>query len=132
MSMTDWLPQLRSGRRTVSELRAAASARDLRRLRAVLDPDVSVVVDSGEPDHARVRVVRGVEDASLLLAHGLGAQRGLEVAERPVNGSPGLLLTRDGRRTASIAVDVAGSAVSVVWVRLDPVPLRRGNVAWGA
>ncbi|MEV8213280.1 hypothetical protein [Leifsonia sp. NPDC077715] len=128
MSDTRWLPQLRSGRRAVAALRTAASARDLRRVRALLAPDVSVVVDSGEPEHAKVRVVRGVEDASLLLAHGLGAQQGLEVAERPVNGSPGLLLSRDGRRTASIAVDLVGGLVSVVWVRLDPVPLRRGNV----
>lgn len=128
MSETSWLPQLRPHHRTVARLRAAASARDLRRVRAPLDPDVAVVVDSGEPEHAKVRVVRGVEDASLLLAHGLGAQRGLEVAERAVNGSPGLLLSRDGRRTASIAVDLIGGLVSVVWVRLDPVPLRRGNV----
>jgi hypothetical protein len=128
MSMTDWLPQLRPHHRAVGELRAAATARDLRRLRALLDPDVSVVVDSGEPEHAKVRVVRGVEDASLLLAHGLGAQRGLEVAERPVNGGPGLLLSRDGRRTASIAVDLTAGLVSVVWVRLNPVALRRGNV----
>ncbi|MGO4301545.1 hypothetical protein [Leifsonia sp. RAF41] len=128
MSTTAWLPSLLPHRRrTVGELRAAASARDLRRLRALLDPDVSVVVDAGEPDRATVRVVHGVEDASLLLAHGLGAQRGLQVSERPVNGSPGLLLSKDGRTTASIAVDLTGRLVSVVWVRLNPVALRRGN-----
>ncbi|MGO4535696.1 hypothetical protein [Leifsonia sp. 2MCAF36] len=128
MSMTAWRPSVvPRRRRTVGELRAAASARDLRRLRSLLDPDVSVVVDAGEPGAATVRVVHGVEDASLLLAHGLGAQRGLQVSERPVNGGPGLLLWQDGRTTASIAVDLTGRLVSVVWVRLHPVALRHGN-----
>lgn len=128
MSLTAWRPSvLPRRRRTVGELRAAASARDLRRLRTLLDPDVSVVVDAGEPDRKAVRVVRGVEDASLLLAHGLGAQTGLQVTERPVNGSPGLLLSQDGRTTAAVAVDLTGRLISVVWVRLNPVALRRGN-----
>lgn len=129
MSLTAWLPSALPRRRhTVGELRAAASARDLRRLRTLLDPDISVVVDAGDPDRSTVRVVRGVEDATLLLAHGLGAQSGLQVTERPVNGSPGLLVSRDGRTTASIAVDLTGRLISVVWVRLNPVAQRRGHV----
>ena len=114
-------------RKAVGELRSAAASRDRARLRRLLDPDVSVVVDAGEPDRSQVRVVHGVEDASLLLAHGLGAQRDLEVAERPVNGRPGLILSRDGRPTAVVAVDLSGSLISVVWVRLNPPVLRTGN-----
>ena len=128
MSMTLRLPsRLTRRRHLVAELRAATAARDAGRLRRLLDPDVSVVVDAGEGDRAKVRVVRGVEDAALLLAYGLGAQRGREVVERPVNGRPGLLLSRDGRPTATIAVDVTAGLVSVVWVRLRPTVLRRGN-----
>ncbi|RDV44943.1 hypothetical protein DOE76_09385 [Leifsonia sp. ku-ls] len=113
-------------RRTVGALRTAASARDLRRLRDLLAPDVAVVVDAGGPDRERVRVVRGPEDASLLLVHALSARDGLEVAERRVNDRPGLVVSRGGRPTAAIAVDLAGRLVSVVWVRLDPAPLRHG------
>jgi RNA polymerase sigma-70 factor (ECF subfamily) len=113
-------------RRTVGALRAAASDRDLRRLRELLAPDVAVVVDAGRPDRAKVRVVRGPEDASLLLVHALSAREGLEVAERPVNDRPGLVVSRGGRPTAAIAVDLTDRLVSVVWVRLDPAPLRRG------
>ena len=51
---------------------------------------------------------------------------GLEVAERQVNDRPGLVVSRGGRPTAAIAVDLAGRLVSVIWVRLDPAPLRRG------
>lgn len=113
-------------RRTVGALRAAASARDLRRLRELLAPDVAVVVDAGEPGRAKVRVVRGPDDAALLLTHALAARDGLEVAERRVNDRPGLVVSRGGRPTAAIAVDLAGRLVSVVWVRLDPAPLRHG------
>lgn len=128
MSMTAWLPWVLTRRRQlVGELRAATAARDARRLRRLLDPDVAVVVDAGEQDRTRIRVVRGVEDAALLLAYGLGAQRGREVVERPVNGRPGLLLSRDGRPTATIAVDVTAGLVSLVWVRLGATALRRGN-----
>lgn len=128
MSMTALHTPRRAGRRrrTVGELRSAASTRDLRRLRALLAPDVAVVVDAGEPDRAKVRVVRGVEDASLLLVHALSDGGGLEVAERPVNDRPGLVVSRGGRPTAAIAIDLAGRLVSVVWVRLDPAVLRRG------
>ncbi|MDR6611116.1 hypothetical protein [Leifsonia sp. 1010] len=131
MSMTARLPWLHTvhtrRRQLVSELRAATAARDARRLRRLLDPDVAVVVDAGEGDRAKVRVVRGVEDAALLLAYGLGDRRGREVVERPVNGRPGLLLRRDGKPTATIAVDVTAGMVSVVWVRLGGTVLRRGN-----
>ncbi|SEA39586.1 hypothetical protein [Leifsonia sp. 21MFCrub1.1] len=128
MSMTAWLPSVLTRRRQlVGELRAATAACDARRLRRLLDPDVAVVVDAGEHDRTRIRVVRGVEDAALLLAYGLGAQRGREVVERPVNGRPGLLLSRDGRPTATIAVDVTAGLVSLVWVRLGAPALRRGN-----
>jgi len=71
--------------------------------------------------------VRGVEDAALLLAYGLGDRSGREVVERPVNGRPGLLLRRDGQPTATIAVDVTAGMISVVWVRLGATVLRRGN-----
>ncbi|WP_431219240.1 hypothetical protein [Leifsonia xyli] len=127
MSMTVRVPAVRGSRRSrVRDLRAAASDRDLRRLRDLLDPDVAVVVDSGEPDHAKVRVVRGAGDASLLLARGLGALDGREVAERPVNGGPGLIVTDEGRTSAAVAVDLTGRRVSVVWVLLHPPTMRRG------
>lgn len=113
-------------RRTVGALRAAASSRDLPRLRELLAPDVAVVVDAGEPDRAKVRVVRGPDDACLLLVHALSVRDGQEVAERPVNDRPGLVVSRDGRPTAAIAIDLADRRVSVVWVRLDPASLRRG------
>jgi len=127
MSMTDWLPAVRTNRRrTVAALRRSAAARDLAGLRSLLDPEIAVVVDAGEPDRARVRVVRGVDDASALLTHALSARGGQDVAERPVNDRPGLVVSRDGRPTAAIAVDLTGHLISVVWVRLHPVPLRHG------
>jgi RNA polymerase sigma-70 factor (ECF subfamily) len=128
MTMTAWLPAMRTGRRRlVSELREAAAARDLPRLRSLLAPEAAVVVDAGEPDRAMFRVVRGAEDAALLLTHALGSQPGLEVSERSVNDRPGLIVSRRGRATAAIAVDVSGAAVDVVWVRLHPTLLRHGN-----
>ena len=125
MSIDKLLHPLHFG--AVHELAVAAAGGDGERLRALLHPGVAVVVDRGDPAEPEIRVVRGVEDAALLLAHGLGCGAGVEVEERPVNAQPGLLVSRSGAPLASLAVDLTGSLVSLVWVRLNPVRLRRGN-----
>lgn len=116
-------------REAVHELGRAASRGDLTALRALMHPGVALVVDRGDEDAPAIRVVRGPDDASLLLAHGFAPGQGavVEVEERPVNSQAGLLVTRAGAPLAAIAVDFTGALVSLIWVRLNPAPLRHGT-----
>jgi len=115
----DWLTRpLR--RRAVHRLRSAAESADTSLLASLLDPGVSVVVDSGDAEHPTVRVVGGIHDATTLLIHGMSAKAGVVVEERPVNGQAGLMLSRGRRTVAAVTVDFVGPLVSLVWVRLQP------------
>ena len=113
--------------RAVHRLHVAAETGDRERLRAMLAPTVSVVVDSGRGDASGVRVVQGIEDASVLLEHGFARPEGVLVDERSVNGQAGLIVSRAGAPIASVAVDFTGRRISMVWVRLDPVHRRHWN-----
>lgn len=115
----------------VHGLGEAGAAGDLDRLRSLLHPGVAVVVDrggagDGTSPGADVRVVHGLDDAATVLAAGLAAGPGVVVQERAVNSRPGLLVTRSGTPVAALAVDVTGALVTLVWVRLNPAPLRHG------
>ena len=113
--------------RAVRLLRVAAETGDRERLRAMLAPTVSVVVDSGRGDASGVRVIHGIEDASVLLEHGFAHVEDVSVDERSVNGQAGLIVSRAGAPIASVAVDFTGRWISMVWVRLDPVGRRHWN-----
>jgi hypothetical protein len=113
--------------RLVHVFRLAAASGDRERVASVLRPDVSVVVDRGDEHDQTIRVVKGTDDATALLLHGLGNQSGRTVVEQSINGQSGLVVSTDGVPTAAIAVDFAGSLISVVWIRLHPVVLRHGT-----
>lgn len=113
--------------RAVHQLHVAAETGDRGRLRAMLAPTVSVVVDSGGGGAPGVRVVQGIEDASALLEHGFARPDGASVDERSVNGQAGLIISRAGAPIAAVAVDFTGRHISMVWVRLDPVGRRHWN-----
>jgi RNA polymerase sigma-70 factor (ECF subfamily) len=111
----------------VRRLRRAAESGDVERLESILDPDVSVVVDSGDEKNPTIRVVRGTRDAVALLVHGLSSHSGA-VVERSVNGQAGLMLTRGGEPTAAITLDFTRRLVSMVWIRLHPEARRHWNM----
>jgi hypothetical protein len=113
--------------RSVNQLRVAIENRDVASLGGLLDPDVAVVVDSGDPAGAGRRVVLGTDDASALLVHGMGAHNGLTIDVRSVNGQAGIVLTDRGRPAAAIAVDFTAQCITVVWIRLNPHLLRHWN-----
>ena len=113
--------------RAVHQLHVAAETHDRDRLRSLLAPTVSVVVDSGTGDPAGVRVVQGFEDATVVLEHGFAEMAGVLVDERSVNSQAGLIITRSGAPIASVAVDFTGRLITMIWVRLDPVGRRHWN-----
>lgn len=113
--------------RAMRQLRGAIERRDDDLLGELLDPDVAVVVEGGDPALLGELVVVGAHDASALLMHGLGAHDGLRIAVRSVNGQAGLMLTDRGQTAAAIAVDFTGKRVTLMWIRLHPHVLRHWN-----
>lgn len=126
MSMLDWLHRPLH-HRAVHVFRRAAECGDGERLAALLDPGVAVVVDAGDQDQPRVRVVYGVYEAIALLMHGMAAKPGLIIDERSVNAQAGLLLRRGGETIAAMTVDFTRGLISMVWIRLRPEKLRHWN-----
>jgi hypothetical protein len=122
----DWVARpLRYG--AVTRFRSALDAGDAALLAELLHPDVSVVTESGDPEHPTRRVVVGTYDAVPLLVHGLGRQNGLSIDVRSVNGQAGIILTDRGRSTATMAVDFTGNRITMLWLRLQPYQLRHWN-----
>jgi RNA polymerase sigma-70 factor (ECF subfamily) len=115
--------------RGVHNFRVAAESADTARLASLLDPGVAVVVDAGDAEHPRVRVVGGINDATALLVHGMAARPGLIIDERSINGQAGLMLNGEDDSRAAINIDFAGRLISVVWILLHPEKLRHWNRA---
>ncbi|MEX1077829.1 MAG: hypothetical protein WED09_01815 [Homoserinimonas sp.] len=113
--------------RAVHDFRIAVESGDAARLESLLDPDVAVVVHSGETENSTVRVVGGHYDAIALLLHGVTSQPGLTLVERSVNDQAGLILCRGEEVTAAMTVDFTGRLVSMVWIRMRPEMLRHWN-----
>lgn len=113
--------------RVVRAFRLACERSDAAALVAMLDPRIAVVVDDGDAEHPRIRVVRGTAEAIPLLLHGMARQPGLAVNDCPINGQAGLMVRQHGETTAAVNVDFTNRHVSVVWIRLNPVVLRHWN-----
>ena len=116
--------------RAVRHLHVAAEMRDRDRLRMLLAPNVSVVVDSGRGGPSGIRVVQGFDDASVVLEHGFARTADVLVDPRSVNSQAGLIITRGGSPIASIAVDFTGRLISMIWVRLEPAGRRHWNTVY--
>jgi len=113
--------------RVVHALRQAAERHDPVGVAKLLDPDVAVVVDSGDIEHPTIRVVRGRYDAAVLLLHGLTSRPPFDLAVRSINGQAGLTLSHGGRVTAALNIDFTAGAISGIWVRLQPEMMRNWN-----
>lgn len=114
----------------VRRFRTIAQEQDLPALVATLHPDVAVAVTSTRRGHERTVVARGARDAAPVLLHGFRGGAGVAVAERSVDGQAGLVMRSGDEVTAMVTVDFTGRLVSLVWVRLHPDHLQRGNAYW--
>lgn len=126
MSMLDWLHRPLH-HKAVHVFRRAAERGDGEQLATLLDPGVAVVVDAGDQDQPRVRVVYGVYEAIALLIYGMAAKPGLVIDERSVNAQAGLMLSRGGETIAAMTLDFTRGLISTVWIRLRPEKLRHWN-----
>jgi RNA polymerase sigma-70 factor (ECF subfamily) len=110
----------------VSAFVAAAAQGDLAGLVNVLDPDVVLRSDGGGVIPAARRPVRGAESVAKLLGHGLvRLYTGTEVFLTEVNGSPGVLMYRDGAVLGVASVVVAGGRITEIDLVVNPEKLRR-------
>jgi len=121
-----WLPRAPHHNR-VHNFLAAAERSDEELLAAMLDPRVSVVVDGGEGGSAKTRVFTGIKDAVSLITYTMARRSDVMIEELPINGQAGLMLSRASEAIAAINIDFTGGLVSLVWIRLHPQQLRRGN-----
>ncbi|MGW3808594.1 siderophore-interacting protein [Micromonospora sp. NPDC005113] len=97
---------------------------DIGALRAALDADAIAVWDSGGLVPTGVGSIHGAQDVAQMVAALLGGQPGTEVTIEAVNGRAGLALRRGGQAIAVVAVQTAGTKVTVLWTVLNPAKLR--------
>ena len=96
---------------------------DIAALRAWLDANATAVCDGGGVVPAALGQVHGAQDAAQLVAGLLCGQPDAELTLEAVNGRTGLALRRTGRAVAVVAVGVARSKVTTVWIVLNPAKL---------
>ena len=108
----------------IREFKKAWHAHDIAALISLLDPDVTVIADSGglvpaalEPIHGAAHIARYLTDvASQVLT--------LTLHERTVNGQPGLIAQHDGITAAVLAFDITGDKITRIWAIRNPDKLR--------
>ncbi|MFG1811201.1 RNA polymerase sigma factor SigJ [Streptomyces sp. NPDC049040] len=107
----------------VREFKQVWEAKDIDGLIGLLDPDATVVADSGGLVSAVAEPVQGAE----LIARacvGLAERAALTILERTVNGQPGLVSRQDGVTVAVLAFDIDGDRIRHIWAVLNPEKLR--------
>jgi RNA polymerase sigma-70 factor (ECF subfamily) len=97
---------------------------DVPALRAALAVDAVAVCDGGGRVPAPARCVRGVQDVARLVALLLCEQAGTDLSMESVNGRAGLALRCADRVIAVVGVEVTGTAVTALWIALNPDKLR--------
>jgi RNA polymerase sigma factor (sigma-70 family) len=105
-------------RSVVDAFRAAGQDGDLRRLLAVLDPDVVLRVDGGSMAGASMEV-RGAEQVA---RRAQTFSRSLDLLRRPalVNGAPGIVCTLEGKPFSIMAFTVRGGKIAEIDILRDP------------
>ncbi|RSD13930.1 RNA polymerase sigma factor SigJ [Amycolatopsis eburnea] len=113
----------------VRAFKAAWEAKDIDGLIGLLDPEATLTADGGGLAAAVLRPVEGRERIAGY-AVGLAARvSAMTLAERTVNGRPGLVASQDGVVVAVIAFDIAGDSIRRVWAVRNPEKLRRWQAA---
>jgi RNA polymerase sigma factor (sigma-70 family) len=108
----------------VGDLKRAWEAGDIDAMIGMLDPDVTAIADGGGIVSAVLYPIEGAEYVARAGVDLLRRQPGLTLAERTVNGQPGLAVQQDGSTTAVLAFDIAGGRVKHIWAISNPEKLR--------
>lgn len=110
---------------TVRAFRAAWEAKDINALIGLLQPDARAIADGGGRALAFLSPIEGREQVArawLEIASRMPAA--MTLAERTVNGRPGLVAQQDERVVTVFAFDVAGDQIGDIWVVRNPQKLQ--------
>jgi RNA polymerase sigma-70 factor (TIGR02957 family) len=118
----DWNQQ----REVTERFLAAAAGGDIEGLMSVLAPDVTLLTDGGGKARAALRPIIGAAKAARFLVAIAGrpymgvdiSDMTLEAAE--INGSPGTLITTDGRAVAALTLTVADGRITGIQLLANP------------
>ena len=107
-----------------SALRESLAGRDIAALVALLDPDAVITSDGGGQATAARHPVEGTGLVSRVLAGIAARAPDLAVAERTVNGQPGLIAQRGGTTVTVLAFGIEGDRITRIWAIRNPDKLR--------
>jgi RNA polymerase sigma factor (sigma-70 family) len=110
--------------RVVRELKEAWEAKNMDALLGLLDPQATVIADSGGLVSAELRPVQGAEPIARACIRVATMAPNVTMVERTVNGQPGLVAEEDGAIVAVFAVGIAAGRVKHIWVMRNPEKLR--------
>ena len=114
---------LAAQRAAVDAFLAAARDGDFDALIAVLHPDVVYRADRGPGPEAGSVELRGARDvASQALAF---SQPGLHVRPALINGTPGIISSREGQPFSVLGFTVTAGLITEIYILMDPGRLRQ-------
>ena len=108
----------------VRDFRDAWQSSDIAALVALLDPDAVITADGGGQATATRHPIKGAGQISRYLAGIAAHTPDLTVAERTVNGQPGLIAQRGGTTVTVLAFGFDGDRITRIWAIRNPDKLR--------
>jgi RNA polymerase sigma-70 factor (ECF subfamily) len=112
----------------VRELRTRLVAGDATHVGELLCPDVVVIVDGGGKARLSAEPAHGIRSGAELLARVMASHGDCALAERQVNGRPGLVLHEHGEVVGVLALRTREGYAIDVLVVLNPDKLRAWNL----
>ncbi|MEU2563447.1 RNA polymerase sigma factor SigJ [Streptomyces longispororuber] len=108
----------------VRRVKEAWEAKDIAGLLGLLDPDAVMTADGGGMAGAVLRPVEGGARIAPYMVAIADKAPGLELLERTVNGTPGLVARRGGAVVTVASFEVSDGRVTRIWVVRNPEKLR--------
>jgi len=108
----------------VRGFKEAWQTQDIEALVRLLDPDATATSDGGGLVTALLRPVEGAEEIARFFTGLVARGPALVLAERTVNGQPGLVVQLDDTVQAVLAFDIAEDRVRRIWAVRNPEKLR--------
>lgn len=122
-------PPTGRARQLVEEFLAAAASGEMKNVLALLTDDTAVYSDGGGKVKAVGRAILGVDHASRFLL-GIWPRFMVNVDLRRVdiNGSPGVLVSSQGRVDYALSFEIAGDRVQAIYIVCNPEKLKHLSV----
>jgi RNA polymerase sigma-70 factor (ECF subfamily) len=113
----------------VREFKQAWEAKDIEALVGLLDPDATLIADSGGLAAAILHPVEGGPQVAQAHVDIARAAPHLTFTERTVNGQPGLIAQHDGVTVTVYAFQLADHRITRIWAVRNPDKLRAWTLA---